>query len=57
MCYLPGSEGEGVANVLTGKSSFKGILPMPYYRKVEDIRTDHVMYPVGYGLTYLLQTK
>jgi len=25
MCYLPGSEGGGVANVLTGKSSFKGL--------------------------------
>ncbi len=52
MCYLPGSEGDGVANVLTGKSSFKGTLPMPYYSKVEDIRTDNVMFPVGYGLKY-----
>ncbi len=52
MCYLPGSEGDGVANVLTGKSSFKGTLPMPYYSEVEDIRTDKVMFPVGYGLKY-----
>lgn len=52
MCYLPGSEGDGVANVLTGKSSFKGTLPMPYYSEVEDIRTDQVMFPVGYGLKY-----
>ena len=52
MCYLPGSEGAGVANVLTGKSSFKGKLPMPYYSNVEDIRTDNVLYPVGYGLKY-----
>lgn len=52
MCYLPGSEGNGVANVLTGKSSFKGTLPMPYYSEVEDIRTDQVMFPVGYGLKY-----
>lgn len=52
MCYLPGSEGDGVANVLTGKSSFKGTLPMPYYSKVEDIRTDNVLFPVGYGLAY-----
>ncbi len=52
MCYLPGSEGDGIANVLTGKSSFKGTLPMPYYSKVEDIRTDNVMFPVGYGLKY-----
>ncbi|SEW24025.1 glycoside hydrolase family 3 protein [[Clostridium] fimetarium] len=52
MCYLPGSEGDGVSNVLTGKSSFKGTLPMPYYSKVEDIRTDKVLFPVGYGLKY-----
>ncbi len=52
MCYLPGSEGDGVANVLTGKSSFNGTLPMPYYSKVADIRTDRVMFPVGYGLQY-----
>jgi len=52
MCYLPGSEGDGVANVLTGKSIFKGTLPMPYYSKVEDIRTDKVLFPVGYGLKY-----
>ena len=52
MCYLPGSEGDGVANVLTGKSSFKGTLPMPYYSNVEDIRTDKVLFPVGYGLKY-----
>ncbi len=52
MCYLPGSEGNGVANVLTGKSSFTGTLPMPYYSKVKDIRTDNVMFPVGYGLKY-----
>jgi len=52
MCYLPGSEGDGVANVLTGKSIFKGTLPMPYYSKVEDIRTDKVLFPVGFGLKY-----
>ncbi len=52
MCYLPGSEGDGIANVLTGKSCFKGTLPMPYYSTVEDIRTDNVMFPVGYGLKY-----
>lgn len=52
MCYLPGSEGDGVANVLTGKSSFNGTLPMPYYSNVKDIRTNNVMFPVGYGLKY-----
>ena len=52
MCYLPGSEGDGIANVVTGKKTFKGTLPMPYYSRVEDIRTDQVLFPVGYGLTY-----
>ncbi len=52
MCYLPGSEGDGVANVLTEKSNFKGTLSMPYYIKVKDIRTDDIMFPVGYGLKY-----
>ena len=52
MCYLPGSEGDGIANVLTGKKIFKGTLPMPYYTRVEDIRTDQVLFPVGYGLKY-----
>lgn len=52
MCYLPGSEGDGIANVLTGKSNFTGTLPMPYYSNVKEIRTDKVMFPVGYGLKY-----
>lgn len=52
MCYLPGSEGDGIANVLTGRSEFRGKLPMPWYQQVEDIKTDQVLFPVGYGLTY-----
>ncbi|MDD5935772.1 MAG: glycoside hydrolase family 3 protein [Clostridiales bacterium] len=50
MCYLPGSEGDGIANVLTGKTPFTGKLAMPWYRSVEDIKTDQVLFPVGYGL-------
>lgn len=52
MCYLPGSEGDGVANVLTGIHDFKGTLPMPYYFKTEDIKTDKIMFPLGFGLKY-----
>lgn len=52
MCYLPGSEGHGVANVLSGKAPFSGKLPMPYYSSVDDIRTDRVRFDVGYGLHY-----
>ena len=50
MCYLPGSEGKGVANVLTGQAAFTGKLPMPWYESVEQIGTDKCLFPVGYGL-------
>lgn len=53
MCYLPGSEGDGVANVLSGKAGFSGRLPMPYYSSVQDIRTDKVKYEIGYGLDFI----
>lgn len=52
MCGLPGSEGDGVANVLTGKSAFEGRLSMPWYASVEDIDTKTSWLEVGYGLTY-----
>lgn len=50
MCYLPGSEGDGIANVLCGKKNFRGTLPMPYYSETGDIGTEKVLFPVGYGL-------
>lgn len=52
MCYLPGSEGQGVANVLTGKASFSGKLPSPWYSSIEQIGTDKCQFPIGYGLSY-----
>ena len=51
MCYLPGSEGKGVANVLTGQAAFTGKLPMPWYNDVREIETDKCLFPVGYGLS------
>ena len=51
MCYLPGSEGGGVANDLVGKSSFAGKLPMPWYESVDDIGTGRYLFEEGYGLT------
>jgi len=50
MCYLPGSEGDSVANVIAGRAPFTGKLPMPYYSNVSDIRTSRVKFDVGYGL-------
>ncbi|MCR5734857.1 MAG: glycoside hydrolase family 3 protein [Lachnospiraceae bacterium] len=52
MCYLPGSEGEGVANVLAGKADFTGKLPSPWYGDVAQIGTDECMFEAGYGLSY-----
>lgn len=37
MCFLPGSEGQGIAPVLLGELPFSGRLPMPWYKTVEDI--------------------
>ncbi len=51
MCYLPGSEGQGVANVLCGKSHFRGKLPSPWYGSVDQIHTEEYFLPQGYGLS------
>lgn len=52
MCYLPGSEGQGVTNVICGESDFRGKLPSPWYSNVNDIESNNYWLPVGYGLTY-----
>ncbi len=52
MCYLPGSEGQGVADVLCGGTDFKGKLPSPWYNSVGQIKTDNCWLPEGYGLNY-----
>lgn len=51
MCYLPGSEGQGVANVLCGKAPFRGKLPSPWYKDASQIGTGEAWLPMGYGLT------
>lgn len=52
MCYLPGSEGQGVADVLCGGSGFSGKLPSPWYSSVDQIGTNDCWLEKGYGLTY-----
>ncbi len=52
MCYLPCSEGEGVANVLCGATDFRGKLPSPWYSSTEQIGTDECWLEKGFGLTY-----
>ena len=50
MCYLPGSEGQGVANVLCGQKPFTGRLPSPWYSSVDQIGTEEYWLPRGFGL-------
>lgn len=52
MCYLPGSEAQGVSHVLAGETNFKGKLPMPWYESVDQIKTDKSLFKLGYGLSY-----
>jgi beta-glucosidase len=61
MAWLPGSEGQGVADVLFGTAPLRGTLPLPWPRQLEQlpVKTDgttangtEVLYPRGFGLTY-----
>ncbi len=56
MCYLPGSEGQGVADVLCGGAAFQGKLPSPWYASVAQIGTGECWLERGYGLTYSPET-
>ncbi|MBR6094027.1 MAG: glycoside hydrolase family 3 protein [Lachnospiraceae bacterium] len=52
MCYLPGSEGQGVANVLCKDAKFRGALPSPWYASVDQIGTEQCWHEQGYKLLY-----
>ena len=52
MCYLPGSEGKGISDVLCGCADFKGKLPAPWYGAVDQIGSGKCFLEKGYGLTY-----
>ena len=52
MCYLPGSEGKGVSDVLCGCADFTGRLPSPWYGSTDQIGTDECKFDLGYGLSY-----
>ena len=52
MCYLPGSEGKGISDVLCGCSDFTGRLPEPWYGSIDEIGTDKCVFEAGYGLSY-----
>lgn len=51
MSYLPGTEGEGVADVICGKAPFTGTLPSPWYSSVDQIGTSKCWLKEGYGIT------
>ena len=60
--WLPGSEGDGVAEVLFGDYNFKGKLPHSWPNSLADFKGKYgpnfwdnnikPLYPFGYGLTY-----
>ncbi len=60
--WLPGSEGDGVAEVLFGKYDFKGKLPHSWPKSEEDYRGKYgpnfwdsstkPLFPIGFGLAY-----
>lgn len=54
MCYLPGTEGDGVVSPLVGACDFTGKLPMPWYKSEEDIGKENpdLLFEMGYGLTF-----
>jgi beta-glucosidase len=58
MAWLPGTEGQGVADVLFGDYNFTGTLPMSWPVSVNDLplnvgdATYNPLFPFGYGLTF-----
>ena len=60
--WLPGTEGQGVADVLFGATPFTGTLPFTWMRSVDQLPFDFAnlptegcdapLFPYGYGLTY-----
>lgn len=60
--WLPGTEGQGITDVIFGDHDFRGQLPVTWFRKVEhlDQSADEVnpvkvsdpLFPLGFGLTY-----
>jgi beta-glucosidase len=54
--WLPGTEGEGITDVLFGDRAFKGKLPRLWPANNEQLSVDHTigksLFASGYGLTY-----
>lgn len=60
--WLPGTEGDGIAEVLFGDYDFTGLLSFSWPRNIGQLQTGfigdnpNVLFPFGYGLTYGYQT-
>ncbi|XP_054792276.1 uncharacterized protein LOC129297943 isoform X2 [Prosopis cineraria] len=57
--WLPGTEAQGITDVIFGHVDFKGQLPMTWFRRVEDldqlnygVKMHDPLFPLGFGLTY-----
>ena len=53
--WLPGSEGQGVAEVLLGRHGFSGRLPLPWPADAET-PDSQPLFPTGYGLSLATKT-
>lgn len=55
--WLPGSEGQGIADVLFGDYEFTGKLPWTWFKTVDQLpmnvgdQNNDPLFPLGYGLT------
>lgn len=55
MAWLPGTEGQGIADVLFGDVPFTGTLPFTWPRSMEQVQTGNKtnpLFPLGFGLKY-----
>ncbi|XP_028779955.1 uncharacterized protein LOC114736335 [Neltuma alba] len=57
--WFPGTEAQGITDVIFGDHDFKGQLPMAWFRRVKDldqptegVRLHDPLFPLGFGLTY-----
>ncbi|KAJ1381119.1 Glycoside hydrolase family 3 C-terminal domain, partial [Sesbania bispinosa] len=58
--WLPGTEGEGITDVIFGSHDFKGQLPVTWFRRVEQLdqstagaNSCEPLFPLGFGLKYM----
>ena len=61
--WLPGTEGEGITDVIFGDYDFSGRLPVTWFRKVEQLPVNfrensyEPLFPFGFGLTCKADTS